>query len=264
MEGDFMNAPSVSLDSRDDVLSVTGLSKHFGGVKALDGLDLSVRSGEILGIVGPNGAGKTALINTITGFYRATAGRISLKGTEITSLSMHRIGRLGVGRTFQNIRLFKRMTVLENVLVANKRHATQVLRSLFRSGSDRAEQELAMHWLRLLQLSDKANQPAASLSYGDARRLEIARALAGRPRLLLLDEPAAGMNESETSQLVADIEHLRSEVDAILLVEHDMDLIRRLSDRLVAMDYGKKIAEGSPSEVLSHPDVLRAYLGTDE
>lgn len=246
------------------VLSVSALCKHFGGVRALDGLDLHVRRGEILGIVGPNGAGKTALINTITGFYRATSGRVVLEGTEITALPMHRIGRLGVGRTFQNIRLFKRMSVLENVLVAYKEHATHLFRSVFRSGSNRAEQERAMQWLELLQLADKANQPAASLSYGDARRLEIARALAGNPRLLLLDEPAAGMNESETRQLIEDIQGLRQKVDAILLVEHDMDLIRKLSDRLVAMDYGRKIAEGAPAEVLAHPEVLKAYLGTED
>lgn len=246
------------------VLSVTALCKHFGGVRALDGIDLQVQRGEILGIVGPNGAGKTALINTITGFYQATSGHIVLNGIEITSLPLHRIGRLGVGRTFQNIRLFKRMSVLENVLVAYKEHATHLFRSVFRSGSSKAEMGRAMEWLELLQLADKANQPASSLSYGDARRLEIARALAGNPRLLLLDEPAAGMNDSETQQLVQDIQTLRHKVDAIMLIEHDMDLIRKLSDRLVAMDYGKKIAEGAPAEVLGHPEVLKAYLGTDE
>lgn len=246
------------------VLNLTALCKHFGGVRALDGFDLEVRRGEILGIVGPNGAGKTALINTITGFYRATSGRIVMNGTEITSLPMHRIGRLGVGRTFQNIRLFKRMSVLENVLVADKGNATRLFRSIVRSGSNRIEQERAMDLLRSLRLAEKANQPASSLSYGDARRLEIARALAGSPRLLLLDEPAAGMNESDTRQLIDDIHALKHKVDAILLVEHDMDVIRKLSDRLVAMDYGKKIAEGAPADVLRHPEVLKAYLGSDE
>lgn len=245
------------------ILSVSALCKYFGGVRALDGLELEVRQGEILGIVGPNGAGKTALINTITGFYRATSGRVVLNGTDITELPMHAIGRLGVGRTFQNIRLFKRMSVLENVLVAYKQHATHLFTSMFRSGSNRAEQAQAMHWLELLQLSGKANQSAASLSYGDARRLEIARALAGKPQLLLLDEPAAGMNESETRQLIQDIQGLKDKVDAILLVEHDMNLIRQLSDRLVAMDAGKKIAEGPPVEVLRHPEVLKAYLGEE-
>ncbi|PUE22416.1 hypothetical protein B9Z38_16260 [Limnohabitans sp. MMS-10A-160] len=247
-----------------NVLRVESLCKYFGGVRALDGLDLHVSHGEVLGVVGPNGAGKTALINTVTGFYRATSGHIALNGEEITSFPMHRIGRLGVGRTFQNIRLFKRMSVLENVLVAQKGNATHLLRSLFRSGSNKAEQQDAMNLLELLQLSGKANNLASSLSYGDARRLEIARALAGRPRLLLLDEPAAGMNESETEQLITDIQQIRQQVDAILLVEHDMNLIRKLSDRLVAMDYGKKIAEGTPGEVLSHPEVLKAYLGSDE
>jgi ABC-type branched-subunit amino acid transport system ATPase component len=245
------------------ILSVSALCKYFGGVGALDGLELEVRQGEILGIVGPNGAGKTALINTITGFYRATSGRVVLNGTDITEMPMHAIGRLGVGRTFQNIRLFKRMSVLENVLVAYKQHATHLFTSMFRSGSNRAEQAQAMHWLELLQLSDKANQSAASLSYGDARRLEIARALAGKPQLLLLDEPAAGMNESETRQLIQDIHGLKDKVDAVLLVEHDMTLIRQLSDRLVAMDAGKKIAEGPPAEVLRHPEVLKAYLGEE-
>jgi branched-chain amino acid transport system ATP-binding protein len=246
-----------------NILTVTGLSKHFGGVRALDGLDLHVRQGEVLGIVGPNGAGKTALINTITGFYRATSGKIFLQESEITLLSMHHIGRLGVGRTFQNIRLFKRLSVLENVLVAHKQNATHLIRSFFRSGSNPEEQDRAMYWLDLFQLSSKANHPASSLSYGDARRLEIARALAGQPRLLLLDEPAAGMNEAETRQLISDIELLKGKVDAILLVEHDMNLIRKVSDRLVAMDYGRKIAEGSPNEVLSNSEVLRAYLGSN-
>jgi branched-chain amino acid transport system ATP-binding protein len=246
------------------VLSVTALCKQFGGVRALNGLDLHVGHGEILGIIGPNGAGKTALINTITGFYRATSGQVLLNGMEITSLPLHRIGRLGVSRTFQNIRLFGRMSVMENVLVAYKEHATHVFRSFFRSGADKSEQAQAFQWLELLQLADKANQPASSLSYGDARRLEIARALAGNPRLLLLDEPAAGMNETETRQLVSDIQVLRHKVDAIMLVEHDLNLIRKLSDRLVAMDYGKKIADGAPAEVLRHPEVLKAYLGSDE
>ncbi len=247
----------------ENILTVTDLSKHFGGVRALDGLNLHVRQGEVLGIVGPNGAGKTALINTITGFYRATSGKVFLQESEITSLSMHHIGRLGVGRTFQNIRLFKRMSVLENVLVAHKHNATHLIQSVFRSGSNHEEQERAMYWLDLFQLTAKANHPASSLSYGDARRLEIARALAGEPCLLLLDEPAAGMNEAETRQLISDIEVLKSKVDSILLVEHDMDLIRKVSDRLVAMDYGKKIAEGSPNEVLSNSEVLRAYLGSN-
>jgi ABC-type branched-subunit amino acid transport system ATPase component len=246
------------------VLSVRGLSKHFGGVKAVDGIDIHVANGELLGVIGPNGAGKTALINTITGFYRATAGQIELKGREISHLPMHQIGRLGIGRSFQNIRLFKRMTVLENVLVAFKAFSGSPVRSFFRVGTPKADIATAMHWLEQLQLADRADALAASLAYGDARRLEIARALAGSPHLLLLDEPAAGMNEAETEQLIRDIQKIRSHVPSILLIEHDMGLIRALSDRIVAMDYGKKIAEGSALAVLEHPEVLRAYLGTEE
>ena len=246
------------------VLAVRGLSKHFGGVKALDGIDLHVAPGELLGVIGPNGAGKTALINTITGFYRATGGSIELEGQEISHLPMHQIGRLGISRTFQNIRLFKRMSVLENVLVAFKTYNQNPLRSFFSAGSARADIATAMHWLEQLQLADRADALASSLAYGDARRLEIARALAGEPRLLLLDEPAAGMNEAETAQLTRDIQKIRSSISSILLIEHDMGLIRALSDRIVAMDYGKKIAEGSAREVLEHPEVLRAYLGTEE
>jgi branched-chain amino acid transport system ATP-binding protein len=258
-----MSHTNQSLLKLDPVLKVSALCKHFGGVKALDGIDLDVMPGEILGIIGPNGAGKTALINTITGFYRATSGHIQLGQHEITHLPMHHIGRLGVGRTFQNIRLFKRMSVLENVLVAFKIFAVKPMRSLFGAGHRKEVMETAMHWLSLLQLADQADQSAASLSYGDARRLEIARALAGNPQLLLLDEPAAGMNESETQQLILDVQKIRTSVGAIMLIEHDMNMIRQLSDRILAMDYGKKIAQGSADEVLQHPDVLRAYLGVD-
>jgi branched-chain amino acid transport system ATP-binding protein len=243
------------------ILSVIGLHKRFGGIEALDGIDLAVNDGETVGLIGPNGAGKTALINTITGFYRPTSGRIEFLGRRIDHEPLHRIGRLGISRTFQNIRLFKRMTVLENVMVANKAHAASPWKAFFDFRRRAAAVREAMPWLELMQLTDMADQPAAGLSYGDARRLEIARALAGRPALLLLDEPAAGMNETETMQLVEDIRIARANVRGVLLIEHDMSLIRSLSDRIVAMDYGRKIADGSPEAVLSHPEVKRAYLG---
>lgn len=250
------------------VLEVRSLRKVFGGVKAIDGIDLDLFEGEILGIIGPNGAGKTALINTITGFYRATEGSIRFRGVDITSLPLHQIGRLGIARTFQNIRLFRRMTVLENVMVANKTFSVTPLRSVLSvwlpGGRRRAAVDEAMEFVTLMGLAAKADHRADSLAYGEARRLEIARALAGRPQMLLLDEPAAGMNETETAQLVEDIRTARPRVKAIALIEHDMSLIRALSDRIIALDYGRKIAEGSPESVLSHPDVRRAYLGDDE
>lgn len=245
------------------ILSIDRLYKAFGGIKALDGIDLEVNEGEILGLIGPNGAGKTALLNTITGFYRATSGSIRFMGQEIAHMSLHGIGQLGVGRTFQNIRLFKRMTVLENVLVANKAFLGAPLRAVFGVSKRGAALDEAVQLLEFLQLADKANLSASSLSYGDARRLEIARALAGHPSLLLLDEPAAGMNDAETEQLVLDIQKVRSSVKAIVLIEHDMSLIRSLSDRIVAMDYGKKIAQGDVQSVLEHPEVRRAYLGDE-
>jgi len=249
--------------SPDMVLEITGLRKVFGGVNALDGISLTVRSGEILGLIGPNGAGKTALLNTITGFYRANEGSIRFMDQEISHLPLYRIGRLGIGRTFQNIRLFKRMSVLENVMVADKAHISRPMRSLFDIAGRRGGKGRAMELLDMFQLTAKADQPASSLSYGDARRLEIARALAGRPALLLLDEPAAGMNDAETEQLVQDILLLRASVRAVVLIEHDMSLIRCLSDRIVAMDYGRSIAEGSAQQVLMHPEVRRAYLGDE-
>ena len=245
------------------ILEVSQLGKHFGGIQAIAALDLHIDDGEIVGLIGPNGAGKTALINVISGFYRADEGRVEFMGSSTAGLALHEIGRRGIGRTFQNIRLFRRMTVLENVMVADKRYAVSPWQAFLGFTRRGASVDEAMGWLEIMKLSDRADAPAGSLSYGEARRLEIARALAGRPALLLLDEPAAGMNESETEALIDDILLARTRVRAMLLIEHDMGLIRRLSDRVVAMDSGRKIAEGSATEVLAHPDVRRAYLGED-
>lgn len=246
------------------VLDVDGLSKVFGGLRAIDSLSMQVRDGEILGIVGPNGAGKTVLINLVTGFYRPNGGTIRFFERDITNLPLHRIGRLGVARTFQNIRLFQRMTALENVLTAIKRHAVHPLRAAL--AVTRAGQGLdeAMELLELMGIASRANQPAGELPYGDARRLEVARALASQPKLLLLDEPAAGMNEQETNELIDDIQKVRPRLNAIALIEHDMSLIRVLSDRIIAINYGKVIAEGLAADVLSHPEVVEAYLGTED
>ncbi|MGE3933502.1 MAG: ABC transporter ATP-binding protein [Rhodospirillaceae bacterium] len=245
------------------IVEVSGLVKTFGGLVAIDGLSLEIRAGEILGVVGPNGAGKTALVNVLTGFYRADGGSIRLGGRDITRLSRHRIARLGVARTFQNIRLFRRMSVLENVMVADKRHAAAPIASVLRFAAARRDLERAMAMLELMGLADHAERGAGELSYGDARRLEIARALAGAPRLLFLDEPAAGMNEEETEALIEDVRRIRTMVEAIVLIEHDTDLIRELSDRLVAMDFGRKMAEGTTDEVFADPTFIRAYLGLE-
>lgn len=246
------------------VLEARDLTKVFGGIRAIDGLSMHVVEGEILGIIGPNGAGKTVLINLITGFYRPTAGSISFLGERIERRPLHHIGRIGIARTFQNIRLFRRMTALENVLVAIQRHGAHPVLSAFRLRPRTQGLDEAMELLTLMGLADRANQNAGTLAYGDARRLEIARALATKPRLLLLDEPAAGMNEQETEELIADIRKIRTRLSAIALIEHDMSLIRSLSERVVAVNYGKVIAEGDAGSVLSHPQVIEAYLGKEE
>jgi len=247
----------------DVLLEIRGITKRFGGIVALDDVSFEIRRGEILGLIGPNGAGKSVLINVISGFYRANAGAILFGGSDLTKLADFAPGRLGLARTFQNIRLFRRMTVLENVMVANARHTRNPFRSIFagRRSENVAE---AMDWLARMHLADKADRPAGSLPYGDARRLEIARALATRPKILFLDEPAAGMNEAESATLADDIRKCRTLLEAIVVIEHDVSLLRELSDRMVAMDNGRKIAEGTPAEVFAHAAVIEAYLGTGE
>jgi branched-chain amino acid transport system ATP-binding protein len=246
----------------DLVLRFEGVSKRFGGIQALSALSFDVRGGEILGVIGPNGAGKSVMINVASGIYPADEGRVVHRQRDITGLSAHQRGRAGIARTFQNIRLFKRMTVLENVLVADKTHVRRPFGSLLSFGRRKAEIAAGLAELDRMRLADKADQLAGTLAYGDARRLEIARALAGNPSVLFLDEPAAGMNEREMEELLIDIRACRSRLDAIVVVEHDMALLRVLSDRLVAMNYGQRIAEGTPDEVLAHPEVVSAYLGT--
>ncbi len=243
------------------LLVTNGLSKSFGGLKALSNVSITVERGEILGIIGPNGAGKSVLINLITKFYAPTAGTLQFGGEDVSAFSRLQMARSGVARTFQNIRLFKRMTVLENVLVADPLTTASPFRSAVLRKS-RLERAVAL--LDLMRLTDLSDQVAGSLPYGAARRLEIARALATGPRLLLLDEPAAGMNEEETAALAEDIGKARERVEGILLVEHDMSLIRALSSRLVALIAGMKVAEGSVASVLSDPQVIEAYLGPDE
>ena len=245
------------------ILSLRGVTKAFGGVVALNGVDLEVSKGEILALVGPNGAGKSVLVNIISGFYQATSGAIQLSGKDVTTQPAHARARSGMARTFQNIRLFRRMSVIENVLVAIKAHAIRPFRSVFQLDS-KQDIDLAMDLLELAGLASKANDSAATLAYGEARRLEIARALAGKPQLLLLDEPAAGMNDHETQELSERIAALRTVVSAIVVIEHDMGFLSGLCDRMVVLDYGRLIANGQVAQVLKDSRVVEAYLGVDE
>lgn len=249
------------------VLMLEGVSQEFGGLRALDGVDLGVVEKSIYGIIGPNGAGKTTLFNLITGIYNPTEGKIFFKDRRLDGLTSYRVARLGIGRTFQNIRLFNRMSVEDNVKVAagwNKGILAGLLgRSYVRSSHEQlyGVEEL----LGMMGLYEKRLEYANSLSYGEQRRLEMARALAGGPSVLLLDEPAAGMNSTEKVELMGLIQQMREEMSlTILLVEHDMQLVMNICERIAVLDYGRKIAEGSPQEVKNNPMVIQSYLGVEQ
>ncbi len=256
----------------ESVLQLQSLSLSFGGLRALTELDLQVRDQEIVSIIGPNGAGKTTVFNVITGVYEPSAGDVLFAGKSIAGLLPHNIARMGVARTFQSLRLFLNMSVMENVMAATYGHTKampweSVLRLPRARREERESRELAANVLSFFgqRLAGyRWDQPAYSLSYANRRRLEIARALATRPRLLLLDEPAAGMNPTETHEITELISRLRDERDvAILVIEHDMHVVGSCSDRVVALDHGVKIAEGGFDLVANHPAVVEAYLGRD-
>ena len=252
------------------VLQAAAVSRSFRGLKALSDYAVSLRHGEILGVIGPNGAGKTTLFNVITGFIPPTDGQITLKGQSVVGMPPEQILRAGIARTFQNIRLFSGMTVIENVLTAQQvRQPAGFIESILSLpsflGNERRMRDAALSHLRVLGLDQFADQPATSLAYGYQRKLEIARALATGPTILLLDEPAAGMNHRETTELIGFIRDIWAKFDlTIVVVEHDMSLIMRLCDRIQVLNYGRIIAEGTPGEIRVNPAVIEAYLGAPE
>jgi ABC-type branched-subunit amino acid transport system ATPase component len=252
----------------EPLLSLDRVSRHFGGVRAVDQVSFSVSEGIIHGLIGPNGAGKTTVLNLVSGLMPLTSGSITLAGQRIDRLPAHRIAAMGVRRTFQNIRLFPVMSALDNVVVGGhtlRRHGA-IERILYRPAALREEQAVRARSAALLErvgLGARIEELARNLSYGEQRRLEIARALAGEPRLLLLDEPAAGMPYGEMMDLVALIRSIAAEGHTVLLIEHNMELVMNVCERITVLDFGRVIAEGTPSEISADPDVIAAYLGSE-
>lgn len=251
------------------ILDVDNVTLRFGGVTALDGVSFEIREGEILGLIGPNGAGKTTCFNVMTGVYRPTEGQVRFGGQPLAGLKRHQITKLGIARTFQNIRLFKSMTALDNVRVGfDARSSTGMLHALFRTPGQRLEEAegiaRAEQLLEFVGIGHRADELASNLSYGDQRRLEIARAIATGPRLLCLDEPAAGFNPAEKAKLMQLIRDVRDQGYTVLLIEHDMRLVMGVTDRIVVLEFGQKIAEGTPEEIQNNPAVIAAYLGVDD
>jgi len=248
------------------LLEGTNLTMVFGGLSALNSVDITINQGEVLSVIGPNGAGKTTLFNLLTGVYTPTAGVIRFRKKEIKNLKPYEITKMGIARTFQNIRLFGEMTVLDNVIIGQHcRTKTGVFGAILKTPAVRKEEALvkekAMDVLKFVGLDDVYNEKAKNLPYGKQRRLELARALATDPELILLDEPAAGMNPQETNELIELIEKLNDMGKTVLLIEHDMKLVMGISKRIMVLDYGRKIADGPPEEIKNNEKVIKAYLG---
>lgn len=246
------------------MLNLSGLTKHFGGVRAVDGVDLAIVKGEILGLIGPNGSGKSTIVNLICGLFPMTAGRVFFRDVDISDLPPHARVDRGIARTFQNIRLFGQLTVWQNLWVAQnsgeQRHEERFLTRWF-GGARRARHEID-RMLEFFDLAHKRDELAANLAFGEQRRLEFARALAAKPSLLLLDEPAAGMNAEEIDQLDDRIRMLRQDGITIMLIEHHVELVMSVADRIAVLNFGQKIAEGTPAKIQANPAVREAYLGT--